>query len=179
MEQESLHDYLQKQHEGEVKNQIENDMQANRILDKYEQLREKKKLNKILARSELDRIKKWRDEVNAELDKQIDQYRKLIHAYIVHLREETKDPSLNKITLPYGTVIFQPQTSTWHYDEERLIKHFLETKQYQFLHIRLNRENMRKYFKETNSTIYDPKTGETLEGVIVEPQGEYFYVKKK
>jgi len=117
--------------------------------------------------------------VNAELDKQIDQYRKLIHAYIVHLREETKDPSLNKITLPYGTVIFQPQTSTWHYDEERLIKHFLETKQYQFLHIRLNRENMRKYFKETNSTIYDPKTGETLEGVIVEPQGEYFYVKKK
>ena len=42
MEQESLHDYLQKQHEGEVKNQIENDMQANRILDKYEQLREKK-----------------------------------------------------------------------------------------------------------------------------------------
>ena len=84
MEQESLHDYLDQEHQQTQR--IKNDMQANHIIRKIEALREKKQLNQLLARSEIERIKKWRDGVNAELDQQIQQYRKLIHEYMADLR---------------------------------------------------------------------------------------------
>lgn len=178
MKHRSLHDYLDKQQQ--VGNDcIENDMQANSIIRKYEQLREKKELNKLIARTELDRIKKWRDEVNRELDREMKQYRMQIYQYISRLRQETQNPSLNKLKLPYGTVTFQSQKTRWHYDEEYLINYFLQTNQLHFLRIELNKENMRKYFNEANTTIYDPKTGKILKGVTVERQGEYFYVKRK
>lgn len=177
MEQESLHDYLDQEHQQTQR--IKNDMQANHIIRKIEALREKKQLNQLLARSEIERIKKWRDGVNAELDQQIQQYRKLIHEYMADLRKKTNNPSLKQLHLPYGTVTFQPQRSKWHYDEERLIDYFLKSQQLEFLRIQLNKKKMRDYFHETNTSIYDPKTGQPLEGVTVEQQGEFFSVKPK
>lgn len=176
MKSEGLHHYLDRVHRYE--NGVENDMQASRVIQKIVQLREKKKMHNIVTRTELDRIRKWRDEVNDELDQQIFQYSQLIHEYMDRVRKKNENPSLNQLKLPYGTVTFLPKTSTWNYNEEELINFFLQTNQLQFLRIQLDKEQMRKYFQEGKRFIYDPETGNMIKGVTVESNGEYFRVNK-
>lgn len=176
MKSEGLHHYLDRIHRYE--SGVKNDMQANRVVQKIDQLKEKRKMHNLVTRSELDRIEKWRDEVNDELNEQISQYSRLIYEYMAQVRKKNQNPSLNQLKLPYATVTFLPKTSTWHYDEERLINFFLQTNQLQFLRIELNKQEMRNYFREGKRFIYDPETGNVLKGVTVESNGEYFRIKR-
>lgn len=174
----SLHEFLDKQEQvNEEGFKVEDEQQANWALRKIKDLQTQKNENIALAESEISKIEAWLEQENGKLDNSIEYFQGLLAEYAMKQREE--NPKFKSMKLPYGIVRFRKQQPKWVYDDELLLKSLKEQDAEELIRVKEepNKQAIKKLFVVENGKLYNPGTGEFIEGVEIIERDEVFEVK--
>lgn len=172
----SLNDYLEKENQVDERFTVDSDEKANWVLRKIASLEEKKEANTSLAQVEIEKIKAWLEQVNGGLDRDIEYFQGLLAEYAQAQRE--KDPKFKSRKLPNGKFGFRKKPAKWQYDDSRLLEYLKQNGLTEYIRIKeeANKSALKKKAKVVDGKAVDPETGQVIEGIFVEDQGEQFYI---
>lgn len=171
----SLNEYLDQQNEVNEKFTVDSDEKANGVLRKIAALEQKKQANDELAQAEIEKIKAWLEQVNGALDQDIEYFQGLLAQYAEAQRK--LNPKFKSRKLPNGKFGFRKKPAKWQYDDTKLLEYLKQNGMAEFVRIKeeANKAALKKKVKVADGKVVDPETGQILEGVTVEDQGEVFY----
>ncbi|MBZ4662806.1 MAG: hypothetical protein JG776_488 [Caloramator sp.] len=156
--------------EGKEQFKVTNIDQANWCLRKIAALKKKQKENEELAKAEIERIQKWLDKENKQLDDSLKFFEGLLEEYAIVQRQ--KDSKF-KLSTPYGKVGFRKQQPKWNYDDEKLLNFLKQAGKTEFVRIKeeVNKSELKKKLKIAGNLVVD-ENGEIIEGITIEEQPE-------
>lgn len=144
-----------------------------------------KKLNEIekqrqklaeFAESEKKKVSEWFDNETEPLNRDKDYFEGLLKAYYIEQRIENPKA---KVSTPWGKITSRKSQPKWEYDEDRItdwcrdngfIK--IETKE------SIKKAELKKYLEVgVEGHVYDPETGEVIEGIRVSEQDDVYKVE--
>ncbi|SFJ82666.1 host-nuclease inhibitor Gam family protein [Thermoflavimicrobium dichotomicum] len=168
----SLEEFLEQQEQVNERFVVDSDEKANWVLRKLKHLQKKKQENIALAEAEIAKINAWLEHVNGDLDSQIQFFEDHLAEYAERLRQ--KDSKFKSMKLPNGRFGFRKQPAKWHYDEKVLLNQLKENGRNDLIRIKeeIDKQAIKKQFKVIDGRVIDPETGEVINGVTVEEQGE-------
>jgi phage host-nuclease inhibitor protein Gam len=154
--------------EGKEQFKVTNIDQANWCLRKISALKKKQKENEELAKAEIERIQKWLDKENKQLDDSLKFFEGLLEEYAIVQRQ--KDSKF-KLSTPYGKVGFRKQQPKWNYDDEKLLNFLKQADKTEFVRIKeeVNKSELKKKLKIAGNLVVD-ENGEIIEGITIEEQ---------
>src|SRR5690625_1527227 len=175
--QQSLNDHIE--HETNVDDRfvIDDDTKANWALRKIAEHEEHVSNANELAQKEIDKIENWFKQVKEQRQNQIDHLQSLLAEYATKKREE--DPNFKSMSLPSGRFGFRKRPDKWVYDDEKLLESLKKSEMNDLIRVKeeVNKRDLRKVLEVVNGKVLNPETGEFIEGVSIEKQGETFNVR--
>lgn len=172
-----LYEYLDQETKVDEGFKIDDDQTANWALRKIKQYQEKQKANNELAQAEIEKIESWNKQENEKAQQSIDYFQSLLAQYAMKKREE--DPKFKSQKLPNGYIGFRKKQPKWNYQEDVLLETLKKNQLTDFIKIKeqLDKSSIKKAFDVVNGKVINPDTGEVIEGITVEEQGEDFTVR--
>lgn len=123
--------------------------------------------NTAIAEKEIQKIKAWQDEANAELDQKVKYYEEVL---IEFYKKQQKVNHKYKLDTPYGKVT-KRKSKKWSYDEETIIE-FLEENMYiNMINIEksIKKNDIKKAFPEG----IDTSSGQVIDGITITEEVNY------
>lgn len=172
-----LQEFLDQEEQVNEGFQIDNDQTANWALRKIKQHQQQIKNNNELAQAEIEKIESWNQQENDKAQQSIDYFQGLLAQYAIKKREE--DPKFKSQKLPHGNIGFRKKPAKWNYQDDVLLETLKKNQLTDFIKIKeqLDKSSIKKAFQVSDGKVINPDTGEVIEGVTVEEQGEDFQVK--
>lgn len=162
----SLYEFLEEQQEQSEQFKIENDEQANWVLRKIARIDEQLEDSRETAKREIEKIKAWLEHTEKQLNNEREYFEHLLkeYAFKMGLHEQRKRSK----ALPNGRFRFKKQQPIWEIKPS--VVEELEQRGYVHL-IRIKKEpdksKIKKAFEFQGGKVFDPETGETIEGITV------------
>lgn len=174
----NLNEFLDEKEQVEKEGfEIKDYQSANWALRKIKQKQEEMKKNKELAVAEIAKIEEWLKSVNGALQADVDYFQGLLAEYAMKQRET--DPDFKSMKLPNGRFGFRKQQPKWVYDDKRLLESLKEQDAEELIRIKEepNKQAIKKLFLVQNGKLFNPGTGEVIDGVEIVERDEKFEVK--
>lgn len=172
-----LNEYLDQEEQVNEGFKVNDDQTANWALRKIKQYQDKQKSNNELAQAEIEKIESWNKQENEKAQQSIDYFQSLLAHYAMKKREE--DPKFKSQKLPHGYIGFRKKQPKWNYQDDVLLETLKKNQLTDFIKVKeqLDKASIKKAFEVVDGKVINPDTGEVIEGVSVEEQGEDFTVK--
>lgn len=174
----NLNEFLDRQEQVDNEGfKVDNEQKANWVLRKIKQMQDQIKNNNDLADSEINKIEQWRNEENEKSEQSIEYFQSLLAEYAMKKREE--NPKFKSLKLPNGRFGFRKRPDKWVYDDEKLLESLKKSEMNDLIRVKeeVNKRDLRKVLEVVNGKVLNPETGEFIEGVSIEEQGETFNVR--
>lgn len=129
-----------------------------------------------LAQKEIDKIENWFKQIKEQKQNQIEHLQSMLAEYAIKQRE--KDPKFKSLKLPNGRFGFRKRPDKWNYDDEKLLESLKQSEMTDLIKVeeKVNKRDLRKVLEVVNGKVLNPETGEFIDGVSIEEQGESFNV---
>ena len=175
MPEQSLYEFLE-QEEG-VNNEgfkVTDEQKADWVLRKLRQVEEQQKEDIALAESEIEKIEAWLEQKKEKHDRDRDYFQGLLAAYAVERRHE--DPKVRSLKLPNGRLRCKKQQPKFTYEDDRLVESLKAHGRDDLIKVKEipDKENLKKQYTLNGDKLFDPETGEALQGVTVEQRDDKF-----
>ncbi|MFD2658565.1 host-nuclease inhibitor Gam family protein [Gracilibacillus thailandensis] len=172
-----LQEYLDQEEQVNESFQIDNDQTANWALRKIKDITQQIQNNSELAQAEIEKIESWEQQEKEKLQQSIDYFQGLLAQYAVKKREE--DPKFKSQKLPHGKIGFRKKPAKWNYDKDKIIDSLTKNNMQDFIKVTYKPDiaGIKSLFDVQDGKVFNPETGEVIEGITVEEQGEDFTVK--
>jgi len=177
MPQERLQEFLDRQEAVTDRFKIDNEGAANWALRKIKSLQQEKERNTKVAQDEIAKINAWLEQENQVLDNSISHFETLLQEYAMNLRQ--KNEKFKTLKLPNGSFGFRKAQPKWEYDSNKVVQSLEKQGNHDLIRIKKepDKKAIKKHFTVKNGKVYDPTTGEELDGVTVQEQPDTFSVK--
>lgn len=129
------------------------------------------------AETQIRQIENWKAKQTDKHHNSIEHFQSLLAEYLQNKRKD--DPKLKSITLPNGLLGFRKRQPKWIYDEKQALESLEKAKLNKFIKVekKLDKNAIKKAFDVVEDKVINPETGEVLEGITVNEQGESFNVR--
>lgn len=156
---------------------IESDHQADWALRKIKEAENEIEKVEYFAETQIRQIENWKSKQLEKQHNSIDYFKSLLAEYLQNKRKE--DPKLKSITLPSGNVGFRKKPAKWIYNDETALKTLESENLNEYIKIekKLNKTAIKKAFKVIDGKVINPDTGQVIEGIEVQEQGESLNVR--
>src|SRR5690625_4027334 len=136
-----------------------------------------KKTNKKKYKDEIKNFESYKKKKKENEQQNIDYFQNLLAQYAMKKREE--DPKIKSQKLPHGYIGFRKKQPKWNYQDDVLLETLKKNQLTDFIKVKeqLDKASIKKAFEVVGGKVINPDTGEVIEGVSVEEQGEDFTVK--
>lgn len=177
--QQSLNDHVQEQSkivETDDGFTIDNDEKANWALRKIAEHEQHIQDANDLAQKEVDKIESWFKGIKESRQNQIDSLQSMLANYAMSKRQD--DPDFKSMKLPSGRFGFRKRPDKWVYDDDKLLESLKRSGMDGLIRVKEepNKRDLRSVVKVVNGKVFNPETGEFIEGITIEEQGESFNV---
>lgn len=172
-----LQEFLDQEIKLDESFKVTDNSSANWTLRKIKELKNSMKENSNFAYQEIKRYEDWEERENGILQNKIDHFESLLAKYAMDKREE--DPKFKSKRLPHGYIGFRKKQAKWNYQDDVLLETLKKNQLTDFINVtkKPDKEKIKKTFSVQNGKVINPETGEVIEGITVEEQGEDFNVK--
>lgn len=162
---ESLQKYLDSEHKESFK--VTDRSSANWALRKIAQYKKQMEENNLLAEEEIYKIETWNKQMNDEAQQSIDYFQSLLSGYAEEKRKS--DPKFKTLKLPSGRIRFKKQQPQYVYDDDIAIESLKKSGHTDFIKVKetVDKASVKKQFTVANGGLFDPDTGEMIDGVSV------------
>lgn len=174
-EELSLHEYLDEQEGVQDEGfKVDTEEKANWALRKLAKIEEQRQEDIALAEAEIQKIESWLEQKKEKHDRDTDYFQGLLAAYAQERRRE--DPKFKSLKLPNGVVRFRKQQPKYHYVDDRLLESLKAHGRDDLIKVKESpdKANLKKQFAVNGDKLFNPDTGEALEGVTVEYRDDKF-----
>lgn len=158
-------------------NIINNDVEADEILEQMAEIKAEISHIEDTAEQRVKRINDWKAEELAWRERKLEVLEESINYYFGKWREE--NPNKKTLSLAYGKIQSRKLPDKWIYPEDddliskikKLLPDLIETKE------KINKNNLKKKLKVLGDKVIIEETGEILDCIKIEEQGEKVTVK--
>lgn len=159
---------LQEEHKGFKVTDLES---ANWCFRKKAAIEQQKAEYKALAEKEIERINAWLSKELNSLDMQESFFDGLLYEYAA---EQRRNNPKWKASTPYGKITFRKQQPKWNYEDETILKALKRSNMLEFIKTteEVKKAELKKVCGVINGKAVRVDTGEIIEGITVEEQGE-------
>lgn len=129
------------------------------------------------AETQIRQIENWKMKQTDDHHNSIDYFQSLLAEYAQRKREE--DPKFKSITLPSGNIGFRKKPVRWVYNDEQVLKTLENEKMNDFIKVekKLDKRSIKKAFEVAGDKVINPDTGQVIEGIEIQEQGESLNVR--
>lgn len=176
--EESLNKYIAEvQDVDEERFVIDSDEKADWALRKIVEAENEIEKVEHFAESQIRQIENWKVKQTEKRYNSIEYFKSLLAEYLQNKRKE--NPKLKSITLPTGNVGFRKKPVKWVYNDEVVLKTLESENLDDFIKVekKLDKQSIKKAFEVVNDKVINPETGQVIEGIEVQEQGESLNVR--
>src|SRR5699024_11142112 len=129
------------------------------------------------AESQVRQVENWKAKETDKHHESIDYFQSLLAEYLQNKRKE--DPKLKSITLPTGNVGFRKRQHKCIYNDDVVLEALENEKMTDFIKVekKLDKRLNKKAFEVMGDKVINPDTGQIIEGIKVQEQGESLNVR--
>lgn len=176
--EESLNKYIAEvQDVDEERFVIDSDEKADWALRKIAEAENEIEKVEYFAETQIRQIENWKAKQTEKHNNSIEYFKSLLAEYLHNKRKE--NPKLKSITLPTGNVGFRKKPVKWVYNDEVVLKTLESENLDDFIKIekKLDKQSIKKAFEVVNGKVINPETGQVIEGIEIQEQGESLNVR--
>lgn len=171
----SLHDWLDRdQGVNDEGFKVMDEETADWALRKLRKIEEQRKEDIALAEAEIQRIEAWQEQVCEKHQRDTDYFQGLLAEYAFKQRQS--DPNWKSLKLPNGVVRFRKQQPKFNYEDDKLLDSLKAHNRTDLIKVEESpdKANLKKQFRVNGDKLFNPATGEAIDGVTIEEREDRF-----
>lgn len=171
----SLQEWLdQEQGVNDESFKVDSEESADWVLRKLRGIEEQWKEDTSLAEAEIARVEAWHDKKREKYERDRDYFEGLLAQYAIVRRNA--DPKFKSLGLPNGRIRFKKQQPAFHYVDDRLVKALKAQGRTDLIKVKESpdKTELKKQFTRNGDKLFNPDTGEVLDGVTVKERDDKF-----
>lgn len=173
----SLNEHIAEEVNNDDRFVIDSEEKADWALRKIKEAENEIDKAEYFAETQIRQIENWRIKQTDKHYESIEYFQSLLAEYLQNKRKE--DPKLKSITLPTGNVGFSKRQPKWVYNDEVVLKTLESENLNDLIRVekKLDKRSIKKAFEVAGDKVVNPETGQVIEGIEVQEQGESLNVR--